>query len=594
MTRIEESEDDFEFLATSEEEDSSLELQALTGQLEALKKLLKQKQDEVNTLHKQQEDAPSPRERLRYEAAQRSLNEKDERIKQLEEFKILYHRSQEQIHELQLGHMQAETEAVEELQLLHAQIDALKGVVRKHEESFRQENEKREETFAAIRHAEADKEDLQQRTQILLYELTTTRAELESLRIQADKFHQAAHEAESRYQSALKEKTDLIDQIERSRQQLLAAKEESRAKDDEIAKANSARDRAKQQFAGMELQLNEAQRQQCHLQTALTDLRRDREGLLRARTNLENDFKRVQQECHDWETKLQQAHEEKAKRSLEIQQHVDKSLQEARQRQVLEGDLEALNTKVLERQIELQTLRDQLFISESQQKKMTQELAGKEQHYDELQKQVNQAKQSHEATQEEMARIRRLLETRDTELQTAHQHLAKKVKETARISERLDDTQGRIQQFEHAAEELHRKYRLLEEEIEKSRKREKESEERAQQRILEAMAAAARWEAEYTRMHGQWQQTEESNKKLKELEAKHKQVSGILANLGQFFNAPVAEVPSVIPAPQISIHMEEPVLYEPQAVGELLQHEEQDLFVAAQPQKRAKRNLFDL
>jgi chromosome segregation ATPase len=400
------------------------------------------------------------------------------------------------------------------------------------------------------------------------------REEITRLQSSLEEAQQTARDAEARHQTFQKEKTDLLDQLERSRYQLLSGKDELRSKEEQINDLMASGQRNKQQLAAMELQVADAQRQQCLLQTALNDLRRDREALLRSKTGLEADVKRHQQEKLDLEAKLQLSIEDRAKKASELQH-------EQRMRKEREGELDSLRLASHEAQFAFQKAQETALLAESQHRKLASDIESKERQNEDLTKQLISLRQDKELVEEELARTRRTLDGRDGDLHAAQQHLAKKVKESARLTERVEENGQRIHDLELSNEDLKKRYATLEAETDKYRKREKEIEDRAQQRILEAQAAATRWESEYARMYTQWQQSEDNNKKLRAMEVKYKQVSAVLAGL---LDAPQAASlePSVKP---VVTDQATPTAPQPPM-------EDQDLF-SQQPQKRAKRNLFD-
>ncbi|MDP1836187.1 MAG: hypothetical protein Q8K75_09735 [Chlamydiales bacterium] len=538
------------------------EISALTRQIAALKDMVKKSQAEVRRLQGAitvYHEAPL-RDKQRLESLQRTLKEKDVQIHHLEEFKVLYQRAQEHVHQIQLELQEQKVNAAEEQQNLFLQIDILKS-------SLKSTDDKHQEHVRTAR-------ELQEENNAYTALLDGMREELTRLQTGLEEAQQTARDAEARHQTFLKEKTDLLDQLERSRHQLLASKDELRTKEEQVNDQQASGQRTKQQLAAMELQVADAQRQQCLLQTALNDLRRDREALLRSKTGLEADVKRLQQERLDLEAKLQLSIEDRAKKASELQH-------EQRMRKEREGELDSLRLASHEAQFAFQKAQETALLAESQHRKLASEIESKERQNEDLTKQLISLRQDKEQVEEELVRTRRTLDGRDGDLQAAQQHLAKKLKETARLTERVEENGQRIHELELSNEDLKKRYATIEAEADKYRKREKEIESRAEQSVLEAQAAATRWESEYGRMYTQWQQSEENNKKLRAMEVKYKQVSAVLAGL---LDAPQAA--AVEPTLRSSV-VDQATPTAPQPPME-----DQDLF-SQQPQKRAKRNLFD-
>lgn len=574
-------------------DDTNTEIEALVAQIQVLKDLVAKSR--ANT-------SVSPQDKQRFDVLQRSAQEKDLRIKQLEEFKILYHRAQSHVHELQLeqqryqrlaqDNAEAEShrhqllkdnqqlqselrnaligtaELKEELETLYSQMESLKATLSQSAEVAR-----------ALEVAEAKRQHAAEQCRARTEQLQNLEHEIESVRASMTHATQMFRDLEARYQGSIKEKADLVEQAERARQSYQTFKEELKSKDDLLIEAQQAKQRAKQQLTAMEQQLGDSQRQQCNLQMALTDLRRDRESLLKSKSTFEVDLKKVQQERASLESKLQQALEERTRKATELQQQIDKTLFEQGQREAIEAECNGLQTT-------LQQARDTLAHAEANQHRLSTDCETKERRIEELDKLFGQLKREKGAIDDELNALRRTLEIRENDLQTAQQHLAKKVKESARLNERVDEAEKRTQELEQARNELRTRLTAMDAELEKERKREAEIETRCQQRILEAQGAATHWEREYARIAQQLVQAEEANKRLRELEAKYNQVSSVLANLGQFFTPPAATAapaPTPVAKPEADLPKEQP-----QASPE-----EQDLFSSTQPQRRPKRNLFD-
>ncbi len=568
--------DESDFLQTMFEEDdapapvhseeTSAELEALVSQITSMKSLLTKSQAESQRLRN--EAVSSQRDRQRFGALQRMAQEKEQRLKQLEDFQALYHRAQDQLQQAQ----QRNDESAEELQSLYGQIESLKSSVREGEKARAQIAQKLDQRTEAL---EAAQEQCRARTT----QLEEFKQELEALHHDIAETVQVIRDLEARYQGAIREKADLVDQAERARQQLLGLKEELKARDIIVTEAQTSKQRYKQQISVMEQQITETQRQQCQLQMALTDLRRDREALQRSKSGVEVDLKKAQQERIELEGRLQQLSEEKNRKVAELQQQNDKVSHEQRQREQCEKQAQELEEH-------LRAANEALSHGTAQQQKLAEDLGNKERQLEELNTQIVQLRQARDLAEEELSKYRRTAESRDADLQQAHQHLAKKVKESARLAERLEESEGRQRDLDQLCEDLKRRLIASEAEVDQARRKETEVENRCQQRILEAQGTANHWEREHGRVLQQLQHAEETNKRLRELESKYNQVSGLLANLGQLFDGSkiqekAPERPKVMPTEQ------------PAAEKPAVRAEEQDLFSSPPPQRRPKRNLFD-
>jgi chromosome segregation ATPase len=495
------------------------------------------------------------------EALIKASREKDQVIHQLEEFKLLYQRAQEHVHEQQLELAQLKREAFDETQSLYLQSDTLKS-------SLKEAVEKNQVQLQIIKELEEEKSAYSAL-------LDGMREEIASLNESLEQAQQLTRDSEARLQLLQKDKIDFLDQLERSRHQLLATKEELRSKDDQINDLQASRQRHMQQLNSMEQQVSDAQRQQCLMQTALNDLRRDRETLQRAKAGLEADVKRLQQERLESEAKLQLALEDKSKRAAELQH-------EQRMRKEREAELEAQRQVANEAHFEQQRTQEALLLANNQIQKFSSDMEKKEQHIEEITQQLVRTRQDKEQIEDELARTKRSFEGRESELQAAQQHLAKKVKESARLTEKLEETAQKIYDIENSNEDLRKRLAIAEAEAEKYRKREKDIEDRSQQKVAEAQAATSRWESEYARVFAQWQQSEEACKKLRSMETKYKQMSVVLAGL---LDTPATPADVSFPS-SASLPVEAPPPPPPR-------NDEPNLFQEQTAPKRMKRNLFD-
>lgn len=135
------------------------------------------------------------------------------------------------------------------------------------------------------------------------------------------------------------------------------------------------------------------------------------------------------------------------------------------------------------------------------------------------------------------------LEEEEAKYKTAQQHLAKKVKEAALLTEQVNGLQLHLIDQERMLESGKLHINDLQNSLEISIKQEK----RLQEQLHEALKAnenqASKWEEKYFRMYDKWQETETQLRDLKKLEEKHQQMQALLANIGNFMTPP-----SVAPA----------------------------------------------
>jgi chromosome segregation ATPase len=118
----------------------------------------------------------------------------------------------------------------------------------------------------------------------------------------------------------------------------------------------------------------------------------------------------------------------------------------------------------------------------------------------------------------------------EVQLKASQQHLAKKVKETAIMNEKMESYSALLGEMERSNEALSLQVNELTARIEQQGA----SALHLSEALHEREHLAANWEEKYHEMVERWQESEKSIKELKKLEEKHYQMQTILASLGNF------------------------------------------------------------
>lgn len=134
----------------------------------------------------------------------------------------------------------------------------------------------------------------------------------------------------------------------------------------------------------------------------------------------------------------------------------------------------------------------------------------------------------------ERDQLKTLLEESETRLKVAQQHLAKKVKETAVLSEKLEEQQLHLNEFDHIVEQQKTQLAQLNASVELYQKQEKRLQEQLHEALKGTESQIIKWEEKYFRMYDKWQESENKVRELKKFEEKHLQMQSLLANLGNF------------------------------------------------------------
>jgi chromosome segregation ATPase len=176
--------------------------------------------------------------------------------------------------------------------------------------------------------------------------------------------------------------------------------------------------------------------------------------------------------------------------------------------------------------------------------------ANQETQLQELEKQFHLLDQEKQTLEVERAQIKILLEESETRLKIAQQHLAKKVKEAAFLSEKVDEQQGNIADFLQNLEQQKNQFAQLQASVDLYQRQEKRMQEQLHDALKGNESQATKWEEKYFHMYDKWQESENKIRELKKFEEKHHQMQSLLVNLGSFMGGPFNNPNSLFQASQ--------------------------------------------
>ncbi len=417
-----------------DEQELESEEQALTTQVEQLKKLLAEARHGGS-------EGPHAGERQRYNALQSALNDKDRQICQLEEFRYLYHRAQKKLTQLE----ESQKEQVSESEALLDQHDALRNIIadnkasisalhREIEElkalepqlsSARQNetqalkavqdlnaelvnaNARQGELHDTISSLRRDREDLRRRGDLLDTELQKIKAQ------QADheKRHQSSLEAKQRDTDALKQSIEQLEDQVRDKEELQKGLE-SRDKEitqlgENINALECAEESAKQREQALTGEI-------AAVESRSEDLER---SLVQARAQLEEfaeDLEAAKQIISERDTELRTAQHHLAKKVKEATQ-LSEALEERDER--IQG-LEQLSADLQKREQELSDKLDvQLRTQRQREETLEAEVSQLRTAADDWQEKVDQLTRDLEAMKERCERVDEL-EAKQSQINT--------------------------------------------------------------------------------------------------------------------------------------------------------------------------------
>lgn len=125
----------------------------------------------------------------------------------------------------------------------------------------------------------------------------------------------------------------------------------------------------------------------------------------------------------------------------------------------------------------------------------------------------------------------------DARIKIAQQHLAKKVKETALLTEKLEEQKIQLNQLHNQYESAKNKISEMQLNLEMQTQQEKRIEENLLDSLKSSEIQTRRWEEKYFQMCDKWQECEAQNKELKQLEEKFHQMQTLIMSFNNILGA---------------------------------------------------------
>lgn len=534
--------------------------------------------------------AQAIRDKARIEKLALSVQEKENRIIELQQIELSLKRSTEQKQQLgialeyertQVLCLQSDKERIcKELEESRAHAEQLERSVeflrQKNEDIFldseklKEESQKAQEIINVLKEhlqrASAESDDLSEKLKSVEIEKNDTENELVLLLTQFEELKQ-------RLQNNQKELEIAKDCIEESENQCEILRSERESVTTQLLEKTRA-------FETFEREINLIK------QTLVRGIREAKE--------VEEHFQNAIKERATTTAKLQQA-----QHLIEKQRDQNKILQEQLD-SAHKINVSAHNTAgQLQRQWEAERKKVETELETFKQRYEHQStlIEAKELDIDDLRKQLARMREDRERMRDELEQGRRNIEDKDLEIRQAQQHMAKKVKEAALLEDRAEelrkqilDQQQAINQDKIKMAELQTGFDLL-----------TQQQMRLQEQLQETQKASdlqqTKWEQKYFSVYEKWQGAENRIKDLEKMEEKHKQLQGLFVNFGSCLgisgafavhDEPVPAIQEAKPAgPKI-----EPVKEEAATLAEA-HRPYQSLFNMPKSPPKQKTNLLD-
>lgn len=416
-----------------------------------------------------------------------------------------------------------------------------------------------------------------------------------------------AHELEARFKDSIQEKVAVLNKFHQARQILEKQEREIQSLKEELIHSKAYADRNLSD--ALELSKEKENEHQKFIEKMESSWQQERETTCARERQLKNDFEIVQ-------TKLQSDHLSDLEKLQSQMQNLNQSYQS--QIQDLHEQIHSLQNK-LELAADVETENQSLLVqyeklridfasagaklNESLKNRQELEIEfqsmltryhEKERKLDEMQENANRFYQEKQQLQESLNKSTAELEEKELHIKMAQQHLAKKVKETAHLSDEVE--RYKQQAYDHQQQQVQHQIRSAE--LQASLDIHIQQERRLQEQLSEVIktydSQVKKWEQKYFEIQDKWQATELRKKELEKLEERHFQMQALLANLGSVMGSPIQQ-PTPLPSQTIGYHHPEPIL-QPQQVK--LPEPEQQLSPAIPeedlPPPKPYQNLFNL
>ena len=228
----------------------------------------------------------------------------------------------------------------------------------------------------------------------------------------------------------------------------------------------------------------------------------------------------------EWEMKYLHTVNEKVMiqgKSHQLQQHSEKLFEEIRLLRAQQQNL------IAHQQTEesIENLREQLEVQQEQIIQLTQSAQEQESENRRLEEALSEAYQAQQEA--------------ENQLQNAHQHLAKKVKETSGLIEQIEGQNEKINELQNQLSTVQAKMTALQGNLEFQMQHEQRLQEQFKTTLMTTEGQIGKWERKYFEMHEKWQETERDCRELKAIKEHYKQLQVVLKPLAAIMQLPPGE-----------------------------------------------------
>lgn len=524
------------------------ELEAELKQADNVKIQLANALEDINELNREFEDAKAQngREKQKIEKLAHIIQEREHRIAELQQIEISLKRTSEMKQELEAA-LENEQNARSQVQ---QEKDSLEEVLKEN----RQHIDQLERVIQFLRErsneAQLELNQLREEYQRDQDTIKLLEGQLEQSRTEILKLNESIQEQE-------REKSEALEEIQTLHSQFDVLRNQSHSLQKDLETQKAARDiTAKER--------DEVLREKATLEMQLRDKLQCIDAFDREVGLIKQTLIRALREAKDIESRYAETVKEKAAASAKLHQ-AQHQLEKFREQECLLQDqleasfdsLSAANATIHELQKQLEQIhrraeeeiRDKVSETES----IKSVLKDKEEEALALHSQLAAKQQDVRQLQNDLSQNHRQIEEKDAEIRQAQQHLAKKVKEMAILEDKYEAQKNQVADLQQSLTHNKVKIAELQASLDVQGNQQKRMEDQMQEAIKSFEIQQAKWEEKYLGLYEKWQAAESRVRELEKLEEKHKQLQGLLSNLGNFMGGPAGYIQQagIMPAPPV-------------------------------------------
>lgn len=611
-------------LQTDHLSEAKKEISSLNDQISKLKEMVKQSRvpkenpqlEEANRLLQETKEQ-SLRHKQRAEKLASLVVEREKKISELQQFEYGFRKSNEQKQEI--------TASIEKQKELLESVKKEKAGLQKELEEARQRSMQLERVIQFLRErqeeARLENNQFQEEFQILRQTVATLSDQIKETREENEKLELVIQQEKMAKQDAIEEVTALQSQFETLKNTIVQKNKEIELQESHIRESEKIFKTLNAEKESLTLILKEKSERFEAIVNELETIKQTLTQSFNESKEIEKSVLEMIKEKRENAQKMIHLEEQILSQKEDIQLLREQLGAATEREKVTNLQLEILK-EIEEHKQKLQTEHDRLKeafdeISSrfEETMKAKEELAGQLLHHqeqfdfqvqglEELNRRLEALTAEKDGIKENLAQMQSSQEDAESRFKVAQQHLAKKVKENADLTQKLQEKEAHLQEIQIALNQSRMKNGEIQSSLDLQLLQEKRLQEQLQESIRSAEALASRWEGKYFAISEKWQESESKVRELSKLEEKYNQLQSLLANLGTVLGTPLNyNQPSPIVRESSPIQTQSYREHVPQKPIEELQKEDlsfpekekpyQNLFDMPKTQQRPKSSLFE-